>query len=102
RPMVVVLPQELTTFEQVRLELDRYLTAVDPAPVLRAFPEEQQAAIRTKRLVDDMPPRAVEMAWGYPEKKVIDRPSNAEEWAWPGGKRRASFKDGRLARWSPR
>ena len=102
RPVILVLPQELTTFEQVRLELDRYLAPVDPSPVMRAFPEEQQLAIRAKRLVDDMPPRAVEMAWGYPEKKVIDRPSNAEEWSWAGGKRHSSFKDGRLARWVPR
>jgi hypothetical protein len=102
RPVILVLPQELTTFEQVRLELDRYLAPVDPSPVMRAFPEEQQLAIRAKRLVDDMSPRAVEMAWGYPEKKVIDRPSNAEEWSWAGGKRHSSFKDGRLARWVPR
>ncbi len=102
RPVVLVLPQDLTTFEQVRLELDRYLTPTDPLPVLRGFPEDQQTAIRAKRLVEDMPPRAVEMSWGYPEKKVIDRPGATEEWTWPGGKRRASFKDGRLLRWSPR
>jgi hypothetical protein len=102
RPVILVLPQELTTFEEVRLELDRWLSTVDPTPALRELPPEQQRAIAAKQLVDDMPPRAVEMAWGYPEKKVIDRPAGTEEWTWPGGRRRASFRDGKLARWSPR
>jgi hypothetical protein len=46
-----------------------------------------------------MSARAVEMAWGHPEKKVIDRPANSEEWRWPGGKRKAAFRDGKLVRW---
>jgi hypothetical protein len=102
RPVVLVLPQELTTFEEVRLELDRWLAATDPSPALRALPAEHQAHVATKRLVEDMAPRAVEMAWGYPERKVIDRPAGTEEWTWPTARRRASFKDGRLVRWTAR
>jgi hypothetical protein len=102
RPVVLVLPPDLTTFEQVRLELDRWFEPVDPTPVLRGFPEEQQRAIAAKRLTEDMTARAVQMSWGYPERKVVDRPSGAEEWIWPGEKRRAWFKGDKLLRWSPR
>lgn len=102
RPVVLVLPPELTTFEGVRLELDRWFAPVDPTPVLRSFPEAHQRAIALKRLTEDMSPRAVQMAWGHPERKVVDRPSGTEEWAWPGDKRRAWFKDEKLLRWAPR
>ena len=102
RPVVLVLPPDLATFEQVRLELDRWFVPVDPTPVLRAFPEEHQRAIAEKRLTEDMTARAVQMAWGYPRQKTIDRPAATEEWSWAEGKRRAWFKDGRLLRWSPR
>jgi hypothetical protein len=102
KPLVLVLSPQLATFDDVRLELDRWLTVVDPTPALRGLPEEHQGAIGAKRLVDDMVPRAVEMAWGYPERKVIDRPAATEEWSWGGGRRRAWFADGRLRRWQPR
>ena len=48
---------------------------------------------------EGMSARALEMAWGLPEKKRIDRPAGTEEWTWPGGKRRAFFQDDRLVRW---
>jgi hypothetical protein len=102
RPVVLVLPQELATFEDIRLELDRWLASADPAPVLAALSEEQRRAIGAKRLVDDMAPRAVEMSWGYPERKLVDRPANTEEWTWTGGRRKAWFKDQKLTRWQPR
>jgi hypothetical protein len=38
------------------------------------------------------------MAWGYPEKKVLDRPARSEAWTWPTGRRRAWFTDGQLSR----
>ena len=46
-----------------------------------------------------MSPRALEMAWGFPERKRIDRPAATEEWTWPGGKRKAFLQDERLVRW---
>jgi hypothetical protein len=46
-----------------------------------------------------MSTRAVELAWGLPERKRIDRPAGSEEWTWPAEKRRASFQDERLVRW---
>jgi hypothetical protein len=39
------------------------------------------------------------MAWGYPEKKVIDRPAATEEWSWAEGRRKAFLHEGKLVRW---
>jgi hypothetical protein len=99
RPSVIVLSQTDVSFDDVRSELDRILTKDDPSSFVASLPEEQRAAIGRKELVDAMGTRAVEMAWGLPERKKIDRPTAAEEWAWPGGKRRAYFQDDRLVRW---
>src|SRR5512143_673007 len=92
RPLVLVLPQTLASAEDVRVELERVAGTADPGPALQALPDAQRAAIARKELVDGMAPDAIEMAWGYPERKVIDRPANTEEWSWPGGKRRASLR----------
>ncbi len=99
RPYVVVLSQTAASFDEVRGELDRILSKDDPSSALAALPEEQRAAVLKKTLVEGMGPRAVEMAWGLPEVKKIDRPAATEEWTWPGGKRRAFFQDDRLVRW---
>lgn len=99
RPLVLVLPQTLASAEDVRVELERVAGTTDPGPALQALPDGQRAAIAKKELVQGMSPDAVVMAWGYPERKVIDRPASAEEWSWPGGRRRASLRDGRLVRW---
>ncbi len=99
RPHVVVLSQTAASFEDVRSELDRILTRDDPSSLFRALPEEQRAAVLKKELAEGMGARAVEMAWGLPERRKIDRPAGTEEWTWPGGKRRAFFHDERLVRW---
>lgn len=99
RPHVVVLSQTAVTFEDVRAELDRILTKDDPSSLLAALPDGQRAAVLKKELAEGMGPRAVEMAWGLPERKKVDRPAGDEEWAWPGGRRRAFFQDERLVRW---
>jgi hypothetical protein len=98
RPHVVVLSQAAASFEDVRGELDRILIRDDPSSALAALPEEQRAAVLRKALVEGMSPRAVELSWGLPERMKIDRPTGAEEWSWPGGKRRAFFQDERLVR----
>jgi hypothetical protein len=100
RPYLVVLPQEAVRLEDVTRELDRLLVGEDPTPDLQALPRAQQEAIRRKDLVEGMSPRAVEMAWGQPEKRRIDRPAGTEDWSWPGGRRSAHFKEERLAKWS--
>lgn len=99
RPLVVVLPQTVSSAEDVRAELDRVLGASDPGSAFRGLPEVQRAAIALKRPTDGMTAQALEMAWGYPEKKVIDRPATTEQWTWPTGKRKAFLRDGKLVRW---
>jgi hypothetical protein len=102
RPLVLVLPQTLGSADDVRLEIERVLGTSDPAAAFQGLADPERRAVAKKELVDGMAPQAVEMAWGYPEKKVIDRPAGTEEWTWPSGKRKASFQEGRLARWEPR
>jgi hypothetical protein len=99
RPHVVVLSQLAVSFEEVRAELDRVLSKDDPSSFFSSLPQEQRAAIMKKQLVEGMSARAVELAWGLPERKRIDRPAASEEWTWPAAKRRASFQDERLVRW---
>jgi hypothetical protein len=99
REPVVVLSQTAVTFEDVQAELERLLSADDPSSLFAGLPAEHREAILKKELADGMSPRAVEMAWGLPERRHIDRPAAREEWAWPGGKRRAFFQDERLVRW---
>jgi hypothetical protein len=99
RPHVLVLSQTAASLDEVRAEVERVLSTDDPSTLLAAMPQEHRAAILKKELVEGMPPRAVEMAWGLPERKRIDRPVSREEWTWPSGKRKAFFQDDRLQRW---
>jgi len=99
RPHVLVLSQTTATAADAIAEVERVLAADDPSATYAALPQEQREAVLRKELTDGMSARAVEMAWGLPERKRIDRPAHTEEWAWPGGKRRASFADEKLVRW---
>jgi hypothetical protein len=99
RPLVVVLSTAAKTYEDVREELEQVLTKDDPSSSFNALPQDQRDAVLRKALVDGMPPRAVEMAWGLPERKWIDRPAATEQWTWAEGKRKAFFQDDRLVRW---
>jgi len=102
RPVILVLPQKVASFEEVRVELERYLATFDPGPDLLALTEGQRRAVERKELTEGMGPQAVAMAWGYPEKRVLDRPAGKELWTWPGGKRRAWLEDDRLVRFESR
>lgn len=99
RPHVLVLSQLTASAADVLAEVDRILATDDPGPALQALPPEQREAVLRKELLEGMPARAVEMAWGMPERRRIDRPARTEEWAWPGGRRRAFLADDRLVRW---
>ncbi len=100
RPAVVVLSHANVTADALLDELGRVLTVDDPSRTLAALPQDQRDAIGRRELLDGMSTRAVEMAWGVPEKIRIDRPAATEEWSWPAGKRRAWFQDEKLQRWS--
>ncbi len=102
RPAILVLPPTATTFEEVRLELERTLATFDTAPQLAALSDGQRRAVERKEPLEGMNGQAVTMAWGYPEKKIVDRPAGKEQWIWPGGKRRAWLEDDRLVRFEGR
>jgi hypothetical protein len=99
RSLVLVLPQTLSSAEDVRVELERLAGPSDPSPALEDLPDRQRTAIARKDLVEGMSPQAVEMAWGYPERKIVDRPAGTEEWSWPTGRRNAFLRNGKLLRW---
>lgn len=96
RPYVIVLPQNVKSFEDVRVELERYLTSDDPRPALAALPAESRELVLKKEAGPGMSARALEMSWGFPERKRIDRPTATEEWSWEGGKRRAFLREDRV------
>ncbi len=96
RPYVIVLPQNVKSFEDVRVELERYLTTDDPRPALAALPAESRELVLKKEAGPGMSARALEMSWGFPDRKRIDRPAATEEWSWEGGKRRAFLREDRV------
>jgi hypothetical protein len=98
RPAVLLLSAESRSAEDVLAEVGRVLTPDDPKPAYAALPDFVRDAIREKALVEGMNRQAAAMAWGYPDRIVMDRPAQTEEWFWTGGDRRALFQDDRLVR----
>lgn len=96
RPVVVVLPREVKSAEEVRAELERYLSADDPRPALAALPADVRERVLRKEVAPGMSGRALELAWGLPDRKRIDRPAATEEWSW--GQRRVLLRDDRVER----
>jgi hypothetical protein len=99
RPALLVLSYASVSADALIGEVDRVLTRDDPSRLLAGLPREQRDAIVRKELIEGMGARAVEMAWGVPEKIKIDRPAATEEWTWPTAKRHAWFQDEKLVRW---
>ncbi len=98
RPAVLVLSGDDDRPEDVLAEVGRVLTPDDPSVAYAALPEPVRDAIREKVLVEGMTRDAVGMAWGLPDRIVLDRPARTEEWYWANGPRKASFQDDRLVR----
>lgn len=96
RPLVAVLPQTAATAEAVRGDLDRLLTDDDPSAALAALPPEVREAVLRKDVREGMSGKAVEMAWGVPERKRIDRTNDTEEWIYPGNQRRVYLRGDRV------
>lgn len=98
-PYVLVLRLGLKTEGDVLAELDRYLSVDDPASRMTQWQQSVVDAVKSKQAVVDMPADALEMAWGYPERKEIsfEGDRRKEVWRWPGGKRVAVLLDGRVA-----
>jgi hypothetical protein len=98
KPAVLVLATESISAADVLAEVGRVLTPDDPTAIYAALPESVRDAIREKALVEGMTREAVAMAWGYPDRIVMDRPALTEEWHWTNSTRKAVFQDDRLVR----
>lgn len=99
RPFVLVLRMGLKTEAEVLAEIDRYLSVDDPQARMTQWQQAVVDAVKSKQAVVDMPSDALEMAWGYPERKEIsfEGDRRKEVWRWPGGKRVAIILDGRVS-----
>jgi hypothetical protein len=99
-PLILVLRAQIRSSEEFIAELERYLSQQDVSPSLARWSDVVQQAIRTKTAIIDMPAEALEMAWGYPERKRISFVDSAknEEWIYVGDRRRAFLSDGRVVR----
>ncbi len=100
RVHVLVLSRADATADDLLAEVDRVLSTSDPSTAFKALSPPIRDAVMRKDLVDGMSRQAAAMAWGLPDRIAMDRPARTEEWTWTGGKRRASFQDDRLVRWS--
>jgi hypothetical protein len=98
KPAVLVLSTENASASDVLAEVGRVLTPDDPTPIYVGLPESVREAIREKTILEGMTRVAVGMAWGYPDRIVMDRPARTEEWHWTNSTRKASFLDERLVR----
>jgi hypothetical protein len=99
QPLILVLRADIRSREEFAAELERYLSDADLAPLLSTWSDVVQLAVRTKTAIIDMSGEALEMAWGYPDRKQIsfaDSERN-EEWIY-GERRRAFLTDGRVVR----
>ncbi len=102
RTAVLVLSQSVDSYDDVLAEVGRVLATDDPSPLFQSLPPAQREAVLRKGLAEGMSGQAVAMAWGFPYKKIVDRPAGTEEWIWAEGRRRAFLQDGRLTRWEQR
>jgi hypothetical protein len=98
KPAVLVLSTENARAADVLAEVGRVLTPDDPTTIYAALSESVREAIREKTVVEGMTRESVAMAWGYPDRIVMDRPARTEEWYWTNSTRKASFQDDRLVR----
>ncbi len=100
KPHVLCLRPTANTQAEFLSDLERYLTHDEPARLFSEYSESVKAAIREKNAVIDMPSSALEMAWGYPERKRkwFEESNQNEEWSYPGGKRTAYLTNGRVTR----
>lgn len=99
-PVILVLPPQLKTNEDVRAELDRHLAEHELTPRLTKFQPRFQEAIRQKKVLEYMPEAAVQMSWGPPERirRTLDGTQVHQEWIYPGEKRRVFITDGLVTR----
>lgn len=99
-PLILVLRPRIQSSEEFVAEIERYLSDGDLDVAYARWSEVVQQAVRSKTALVDMPAEALEMAWGYPERKQISFANAAkrEEWVYAGERRKAYLSDGRVVR----
>lgn len=97
-PYLLVLRPQIKDDRELEAEVDRWLAREDPKVRLSGFSDVIQNAIAGKKVVLDMPAEALEMAWGYPDRRVysLEGEKKKETWIWPGEKQ-VVLLDGRVA-----
>jgi len=96
-PLILVLKAGIRSQEEFVAELERYLSDADLTPLMSSWSDVVQLAVRTKTAIIDMSGEALEMAWGYPDKKEISFVDSVRNEQWIYGKqRRAYLADGRV------
>lgn len=100
---VLVLRPGLSTEAELESELERYLSLFDVGARLEALGEPTKAAVRAKSAQVGMSREALEMAWGYPERKrlSLEGTRQLELWIYPGERRTAKLADGRVTELTP-
>ena len=103
-PLILLLPSHIDLVDMFDAELDLYASVSDPSPSLARWSEPVREAVRTKNAIPDMPDDALEMAWGYPERKRVSYEGSTrnEEWIYSGGALVAYLVDSRLSSWNAR
>jgi hypothetical protein len=98
-PFILVLRPGLKDDNEVKTELDRALSRESPSALLESFTDAVRAAVLEKRALVDMPADALEMAWGYPERKKfeLDGPTKVETWFYADGRKSAVLRDGKVS-----
>ena len=96
-PLILVLKADILSQEEFVAELERYLSDADLTPLLSSWSDVVQLAVRTKTAIIDMSGEALEMAWGYPDRKEISFVDSVRNEEWIYGKRRKAYlADGRV------
>lgn len=98
-PYVLVLRPGLKDEDEVKSEVDRYLSKDNIKPMLDGFSESVRAAVLEKKAVVEMPADALEMAWGYPDRKTFELEGaiKKETWLYADGRKKAVLRDGKVA-----
>jgi hypothetical protein len=98
-PYILVLRPGLKDEEEVTSEVDRYLSKENIKPRLDELSEAVRAAVLEKKAIAEMSAEALEMAWGYPDRKTFELEGvvKKETWFYADGAKRALLRDGRVA-----
>ncbi len=98
-PYVLVLRPGLKDENEVTSEVNRYLSKDNLKPLLDGFSESVRAAVLEKKAIVEMPADALEMAWGYPDRKTFELEGavKKETWTYADGRKQAVLRDGKVA-----